>query len=101
MKKCGYHFKDLIMYLNISLGLFVAFLLVENIWMLEAKKLTFFIMINLRFSDRCSYSGEGVLLLVQSGFFRQVLLFEGVLLIVQSGLFRQVLLFKGVLLIGS
>ena len=26
--------------------------------MLEAKKLTYFIMVNLRFSDECSYSGE-------------------------------------------
>ena len=68
--------------------------------MLEAKKNNF-IMVKLRFSDGCSYSGEGVLLLVQSGFFQQVLLFEGVLLLVQSGFFRQVLLFEGVLLIGS
>ena len=91
------------MYLNGPLGLFVvAFLLFENIWMLEAKKLTYFIMVNLRFSDGCSYSVEGVLLLVQSDFFQQVLLFEGVLLLVQSGFFRQVLLFgRGVLLIGS
>ena len=59
-------------------------------------------MVKLRFSDGCSYSGEGVLLLVQSGFFQQVLLFGGgVLLLVQSGFFRQVLLFEGVLLIGS
>ena len=75
------HPKDLIMYLYGPLGLFIVFLLVEIIWMLEVKKLTYFIMVSLRFSDRCSYSGEGVLLLVQSVFFRQVLLFEGVLLI--------------------
>ena len=73
--------------MNGTFGLFVVFLLAENIWMLEVKKLTYFIMVNLRFSDRCSYSGEGVLLLVQSGFFQQVLLFEGVLLLVQSGFF--------------
>ena len=53
-----------------------AFLLVENIWILEAKKLTYFIMVNSEFSNGCSYSGEGYsyLVLVQSGFFQQVLL---------------------------
>ena len=69
--------------------------------MLEGKKLTKIIIVNLGFSDRCSYSCEGVLLLMQSVFFQQVLLFEGVLLFVQSGFFRQVLLIEGVLLFGS
>jgi len=52
-------------------------------------------MVKLRFSDGCSYSGEGVLLLVQSGFFPTGALIRGGALISAVRVFPTGALIRG------